>query len=653
MRDIFTIKIDNEEYVHIDTIKYKDQILYHFGSLADEIFCIKNNEQYVPINDSFQVSLIKNKLGLINTKYIFNIKDEMREIIEETNAELNFYLKLLGKRIKYRDWNAEVVGQEEKEKINDEQIDNFTKAKEKLNLDINLDEIKQKISRIKLIKKDILHRGRNSGYYNPIHNVIALKTENDIDSDNIHDKRTRFHEHIHAMTGKKCLLYNLGMMRGFLEGETENLVEDFWGDGTSSFINYENKDKIRNIQFNFSRDTTYKPQVSIIKQMEHALGKKSHDSIINGNMEFESEFAKKYGKSLMIFMAYRSRMLLVGKHINEWFKENEPFDEVKYFKETQDILMKKVFEKDFGNIENIDDAKLYFQKLRGFETVRGRISTQEKYSDRIVEDTSFEEYYNEKYKTAVEILKSKGIDETEIESELEQYKYEKQKFNSYRTKKEEKEFIKEILINEMAEKSIQDRNLIDGSQYDFSYTKVLEDSYYINLKKRDNMQKYNFSIVSQNDEKAFDEFNERFDFEKNGYKEEKIEFADGEFQDRIIAKLRMMDDRMLEDIYNEIASEDDINEKKEKLRKMQKREVAIKHILDHKIHNEYNTEPEVLKKETLEKSEPVIEGIGVGTSGPVEKRKKLLGLISLNKFQDRQIEQLSKESKEKGMTFNE
>ena len=49
----------------------------------------------------------------------------------------------------------------------------------------------------------------------------------------------------------------------------------------------------------------------------------------------------------------------------------------------------------FANGKNIEDAKLYFQKLRDFETVRGRISTKNGNDFLYQEDKSFEDYYNE------------------------------------------------------------------------------------------------------------------------------------------------------------------------------------------------------------------------------------------------------------------
>lgn len=75
MKDIYTITINNREYVHIDTLKYKNESIYHFGTDDDEIFCVKYNENYEPINDSLKISIIKNIMGLTNTHFVYRIKD--------------------------------------------------------------------------------------------------------------------------------------------------------------------------------------------------------------------------------------------------------------------------------------------------------------------------------------------------------------------------------------------------------------------------------------------------------------------------------------------------------------------------------------------------------------------------------------------------
>lgn len=242
MEDIFIINKNNKEYVHIDTIRYKNQMLYHFGSLEDEIFCTKEGLEYVPIQDDFQIALIKNKLGLINSTKIYSLNG----FLSETKKEIQFYLKMCEKMVLYGKLTADVVDNEEKEEILNEEKENLKKAKEKFNLDIDLEKISKKIEKIKIIKKDKLYHC--SGYYNSLHNVIALERRNVINNNNKWDKRVRFHEFVHGITGLKTLFYNIGPFRGFLEGETDNITEDFLDDNTSCIESH--KKMVKKIRYN-------------------------------------------------------------------------------------------------------------------------------------------------------------------------------------------------------------------------------------------------------------------------------------------------------------------------------------------------------------------------------------------------------------------
>ena len=651
MTKIFTIKINNKQYVHIDIIKYKNQILYHFGSLEDEIFCTKNGDEYIPISDEFQISIIKNKLRLTNTRYIYAMEDNNYEKRKNFQDKVKLRLKKVIDCVRYYGKNVYKLSSEEREKIVNEQIENFKIAKEKLDLDINLEEIAHKIQKVKYIKKDILKRGSASGYYKSINHSIALENKNDIDSGDMWYKRVRFHEHIHAITGKKDLLYVLQFLRGFLEGETENLTEAYLGDNTSSYRFYKQKDKMDRILFNFSENTIYAPFVSIVRQIEHSIGKKSYNSILKGNMEFEKEFAEKYGMQLMIFMAYRTRMLMAGEKINRIFKERKPFDEIKYFKETQDILMKKVFDKDFEDIKNIDDAKLYLQKLRDFETVRGRISSFDKEVYDFIEDTSFQEYYDKKYKEVIERIANKGIKKEEIVSNLEQFEYERQEFKPRSTEEEEEEqeqeWTKDFIVSKIAEKCIRNKEKIDINQYYFNYFRVLSNCFSINIVRKGTTQGYYISIIepyesdkfheifSQIEDSNEREYDEEHDiskyldfFKEKGYKEEKIEFADSEFQEYMDYELNHRFD-INQAVIAELRVETINDENAERIKELQEENETIKSLLTPEILNER-------EKESLSK-----------------KIKRAKELIAKSKAQDKEIKELEKRTQMKGTEFNE
>lgn len=696
MNDIFIINKNNKEYVHIDTIKYKNQMIYHFGSLEDEIFCIKKDMEYIPIQDNLKISIIKNKLGLIDSTKIYSLKEDSKEFANRTQDEFKFYLKLLKKKIIYRDITATVIEGEEKEKIIDEQKNNFKEIKEKLNVDIDLEKINKKISKVRLIKKEKLLGGRFSGYYNPAFNVVALENQNDINSDNEFNKHVRLHEYIHAMTGKKSFLYHMGFFRGLLEGETENLVENFFGSKTSCFDVKKRESEYDNglieiydrSQYNFNENTTYKPLVSLVKQMENALGEKSHKSIINGNMEFESNFAKKYGMPLLIFMVYRTRMLKAAKNLNRIFEDLQLLDEVKYFKETQDILMKKVFDKDFKNIKNIEDAKLYFQKLRNFETVRGRISTKNGYDFIYYEDKSFEDYYNEKYVSTIETLKRNGFTEEEIQANLESYKYERQEFKTFQTKEEEKDFMKLVVASHMSNVCIEEKKMVDLKKYEYRYFKISPNIYYTVFIDKESGEKNGFEFKVngcsdseiRNAKNVLDELGLESEdrcsceeackiLENKGYKQKKIEFADKELEMNIMNQFIGRQKEIENQLFNFIMKGKSFNRPREEayeelaiIRKFLGQEKS------EKTKSESNISPE-LAKEMMEiaQKQKVHAWAGPGpgpgvTAGDesvknkkgkiAEKIAKLKGLIILKKSQDNEIEQLEDNIKKKGKTID-
>lgn len=448
--------------------------------------------------------------------------------------------------------------------------------------------------------------------------------------------------------------------------------------------------------------------------MEHALGKKSYNSILHGNMQFEREFAKQYGMPLMIYMAYRTRMLLAGDRLNGRFEDLQIFDKAAYFKKTQDVLMRKIFDKDSEKIENIEDAKLYLQKLRTFETVRGRISTKEKESDKFVEDTSFREYYDEKYNNVIEMLQSKGITKSEIESQLEKYKYERQDFKPLHTKEEEKEDIKHLVTFFIAEESVTAKKIMDINRYGIKYIRVLPNSFHVVVLKKETEKEekeFDFVVIENDEEENFYEkykgfYNIEYEEEplqywrgeeyqeekiekykgfnnieyeeghlrywrENGYQEETIEFKEGEFERRIKNQFIAMQKDLEYKIFNAVMYGKDNEETKEQIKNMQLDSKFIQQVLEpeksEKPKEENNISPElaeemlkVAEKQGIFATAEAVCGSAGADYEPMpgkkiikEKIAKLRGLISLKKSQDKEIEKLETEVEKKGKTIDE
>lgn len=468
MENFITINIKDKEYVFVDTYEYNKKTIYHFGNLEEEIFCFKINDEFVPINNKFDYWMIKNKFGLIDYSYLFRS------------------LKIGKVKISYRK-TFEHLDKEKQTEIKEEQIKNFEDIVEKFGLNLNENKLNNIISNVKIFSTKSLRFGW-SGLYRAVDRNIIYK-ENHVDGKDAISKRVRLHEFIHALT-KNVLLYNTSFARGLLEGETENLVEDFFDDNTSSKI-YKIYDgnKATVFHFNFSKNCTYEPLVAIVKQMEYALGKKSHQSVLDGKMDFEKEFAQKYGNKLLILMAFRTRRLC-----SDVYKMGE------YLKKTQNILLETVFDKDFEEIENLDDAEKYFEKLKGFELNMVRISDVDHIKETETKDLSYQNYYNRKLEEIKKLLHFKGLPDEDIEKFLNQYAYQKQEFNPIHTKEQENEIIKKEIVRGLASQMINENKIISLQDCTFTRFKIPNGYSGIVFMHKDGYIQNRVNIFDPNDE---------------------------------------------------------------------------------------------------------------------------------------------------------
>lgn len=449
MENLFIIELNNKEYVFIDTYEYKGSTIFHFGNLEEEIFCRKIDNKYVPITDKFEFWMIKNKFGLIDSSECYDII-KLPKILKKLNYK---------RKINY-------VTDKQEFEIKQEQIENIKKIKEKFGLNLDFDRIEDRINNIKIASRK--KNNNSAGVYIEKKSRIELNEEY-VEGKNDIDKRVRLHETIHAITNKTSL-YIKHFCMGLLEGQTENLVEDFLGNDTSSEKYDDETNYIE--QYNFSKSTAYKSLVAIVKQMEHALGKKSYQSILDGKMDFEKDFAEKYGIHLLTYIGFRTRELLFEKE-KAYSTEKSPIEQyymIKYLRKTQNTILKNVYDKDFKKIESLEDAKKYFQKLKEHESKMVRISLKDKTKKINKEDNSFEKYYNKKLMQAEKLLNSKEVAKGEIKFFLEEHKYEKQEFKPLLTQKEHEEIIY-LGIASYLDNCIKNGETLDLNEYKITFLK--------------------------------------------------------------------------------------------------------------------------------------------------------------------------------------
>lgn len=293
--------------------------------------------------------------------------------------------------------------------------------KEKLGVDIDVEKFQNKVSKTKYYR--MVNERNVNGLAVFSRNAIKLKDVGREDS--AQGKEIRRHEGIHIKTGMQIMRYNGTMSEGLLEGETENLNQDSFGNtGSFSSNRLDEENKMRQQIFNFSHHTSYPENVCLIKQMEVALGKKSYDSVLKGDMSFERDFIKQYGLISFIKIAAATDLLKnigIGANDNQLFRMN-------LLAKAQNDLLKAVFNKDFSRVQTPQDAVELLRKLRSFDLVRMR-DFKANDNKQLVEDPTYQNYYLEMHSKIKQKLMSLGYLEAQINQHLEGLEYKKQRFN--------------------------------------------------------------------------------------------------------------------------------------------------------------------------------------------------------------------------------
>ena len=369
--DILIKEFDGIEYYLIDIYEteFSFGTVYHFVSKENgEKFCFYKNDNYIPI---------RNKI------YLRKINEEL-----EINTDILFIKKHIGnKKNKSSKVDKERWSSEKEYKAYDE-VSNII---HELFPDIPYKEVMEILNDNSGIYSDYLEEGCAGQYHHKTKEIYLDKFQ----KNTYNKKRTVLHECIHKLTDRNGFLRkNNKYFVGLIEGATEKICEDKYGDKTSHMEYLDDKE----IHINFSNDATYSLQQIIYRQMSQLIGsKKSDKSIINGEKSFFDEFSDLYGKGLLLYLSHRAQRLL-EKSLSEKRK-------LKYLKEAQTMLLTKVFDKKLLNIQTEEDIINYMTELRNFEYVTARIE----------DDNTFQDYYNNKYDLIIELAKQKGIDCSKIE----------------------------------------------------------------------------------------------------------------------------------------------------------------------------------------------------------------------------------------------
>ena len=415
---------NNRLYVHICTFKYRGELVYYFSDLYNQLFCTKNDGVYQPITDNYKYWLYRNVFGLVNPLGKYKLADvNYSQILEKINHITGVIRYGRGYEEKYNLYYPRVE-KEEEDKYKSELIENLKSMKEKLGLDLDIEKIQNAISKVEYRKMP-----DEVGAMGLAVSDRQVYLKNNARETSVLGRKVRNHEGIHLVTGKNAIRYHLFQARGLLEGETESLNNDYFGfNGSHSEVFYDMESGTTKRQtYNLADIVSYKECVSLVKQMEVALGKKSHDSILKGDMSFERDFIKQYG--LIPYIKLSSSMQILSNPI--FLKNDQEKKSMGILKKAQNDLLKVVFNKDFAKVQTSQDAVEFLRKLRSFDLVRMR--EYQSINGIETEDPTYRNYYIEMHSKVKQKLMTLGYTEAQINQDLEGLEYKQQRFNKNRT----------------------------------------------------------------------------------------------------------------------------------------------------------------------------------------------------------------------------
>lgn len=375
--NFITKQFNKKEYTLVEELTgFGQNTIYHFIGDVDELFCYLKNKEYIVITDR---ELIK------------QIQEELYGQIDGIYFKENDFLKFIE------------VFKKTKRKITDKEHRDF--LTEQINLlktlgKINEEFFTKRLQCIKIYGANKKTMGRYIGFYDIGEDAIYL-FDKDVQGKGINERRTRLHETIHALIApeKNALLDQIAG-RGLVEGATERTVERV----------FEEKKRKINLFYNravcaLSKECAYKSAVCIVKQIEFIMRKDITDFALDGNSQIFLDFSELYGKDLFRYIKCKTDRLI---NPNIGIKK-----ELKILKELQKNILTNVFDKEFKKVDSLESAEEYMKTLSDFQETQAYI----------IGDDSFENYYCNKMREIIELLMYKRIDNDEISSFIQKYRY--------------------------------------------------------------------------------------------------------------------------------------------------------------------------------------------------------------------------------------
>ncbi len=360
---------DNNEYTLVDVYNDNENVILQYDSDDDILLFLKNNENIRRLTPAEEEEFRK-KNGLVDTGYVSaSVKDVFngylyaKKIDDKTKEEfIEFFKSLL-----YR--------------INSDLVDSPYINK-----------------RLNALSFKTANLGASSGIYDLLNTIyLSAYYQNDMNS------WVPAHETIHGIVNKSGIL-----SKGIVEGIDDNLLLKAMQDGNYSqkYSMYnEEIDGFVDVQFNFS-NMGQVPLILFAKQLDYSLGEDYdlHEMLTEPHKQI-NKFGEKYGQS--------NKRIFLHK-VNKTYN----YSTLKSFMDTQDFMLRTVFDKKFEMIEDEDTMKMYFEELIEFGLLRGRVNGKD-------------EYLNSYYNNKKEELEKKSFDTQKIPEYEEKEFYQSGEFISF------------------------------------------------------------------------------------------------------------------------------------------------------------------------------------------------------------------------------
>lgn len=341
------------------------------------------------------------------------------------------------------------------EKIKTEQKENFRFINEMLEEKIDLKKVDELIDSVEILEKRDLKPTGTSGMCNRFATQIALRSDI-IDSDDIKAQKTRLHEFIHLIQSIDKIFYNIVLDESQVEALAVSMIflKNDLGESKTWYTNKLNNKEI-NINYDFNISRSYVQPLAFLRQMEVAMEREFYKKNLVNRIGFYDDFSHRYGSNLLKYLAVR---------IDKIYREApNDYDELaKYIKETQDVLFKKVFDKDVDAIGSTEGAIKVLEKMRKMRKYRPTIYVFSENKSNFYD--GFPKLYDEYYKKIGRKLAYIGCSKQEIVKALEPYRYE-----NIEIIKDENKIFDNLIVDLIAKYEEKEQRKFDPETTGFKY----------------------------------------------------------------------------------------------------------------------------------------------------------------------------------------